>query len=67
LYQGYSKNEMKKEGKTKYIEVYSQDGNPLIRYQLDSLIYSFTVDEKNSRIYGQGNDEDSMVMFDMEQ
>lgn len=67
LYQGCSKNDMEKEEKRKYIEVYSQEGDPLVRYQLDSLIYNFTIDEKNNQIYGNGADDDSIYMFDMKQ
>jgi len=64
LFQGYSENE--REGRSKSIEVYDRNGNPVIRYILDHVIYNFTVDENNHRIYAKGDDEDNIYVFEMQ-
>jgi len=65
LYQGCSINERAEKQIFKSIEVYDSEGNPLIRYQLDSNPYGFVVDETNSTIYAWGEDDDVILKYDM--
>ncbi len=48
-----------------YIEVFDNEGNPLIEYKIEKPFIHFVVDEKNNKIYVTSKDEDYFIVYDL--
>ena len=67
FYLGCSFSDYYKGKRKKSIEVFDNKGNPLIKYYLNNHIYDFVVDEKRNKIYAFGEDDDSLLVFDLDE